>query len=540
MSPPKAEHSLLGAIKRFPLAVWRRWRRSLQTRVVTMVILLSALVAGGVGWMVMNQISAGLVNGRAEQAVAEARSETQSAQLRLSASSSSDSDPDSQVRQLVSVLVARGDIKGYRVIVYGPVGDSTASAQGVRSTPETPLELVPQSLRKVVDSSPDLAWTFTSIPAANGEVPALAVGSSVVLPSDGGRYSVYYLFSLKREQDTIWLLRQALLTSGLLLVALVAAVVGLVIRQVIRPVRLARHVAELVAGGSLAERIPVRGDDDLARLATSFNQMSAALQTQFQQLEDLSRVQRQFVSDVSHELRTPLTTVRMAAEVLYDTREQLDPVAARSAELLQNELDRFEHLLTDLLEISRFDAGAMVLEPEPADLVALANRVVQSFEPVAGHRDVQMAVESAGEVVAEIDVRRVERILRNLIGNAIDHADGSAVVIRVAQDEEVVAITVRDRGVGLKPGQAAQVFNRFWRGDPARARTTGGTGLGLAISLEDARLHQGWLQAWGAPGAGAQFRLTLPRRSGEPVTHSPLPLVPEGVGTIAQPIRQAH
>lgn len=518
----------------------RLWRRSLQTRVITMVVVLSALVAGGVGWLVLNQISNGLVRGRTEQAIAEARSETNYAQLRLSAANSSEADPDSQVRQLVSGLVTRGDVKGYRVVVYGPVEAGNAIPIGVRSTPDTPLAVVPKSLRRVVDSSPDLAWTFTGLEDRGNRLAAIAVGSSVVLPSDGGRYAIYYLFPMEREQATINLVQQALLTSALLLIVLLAAVVGLVIRQVIRPVRMARRVAELVASGRLDERIEVRGEDDLARLAVSFNQMSEALQSQFKQLSDLSRVQRQFVSDVSHELRTPLTTVRMAAEVLYDNRDHLDPVAARSAELLQNELDRFEHLLIDLLEISRFDAGAMVLEAEPADLVSLANKVVSSFQPVAQQRDVQMAIESSGPALAEIDIRRVERILRNLIGNAIDHADGSAVVVRVAQDDEVVAVTVRDRGVGLKPGQAALVFNRFWRGDPARARTTGGTGLGLAISLEDARLHAGWLQAWGAPGAGAQFRLTLPKKTGLPVTHSPLPLVPEGVGTIPQPMRQAH
>ena len=130
--------------------------------------------------------------------------------------------------------------------------------------------------------------------------------------------------------------------------------------------------------------------------------------------------------------------------------------------------------------------------------------------------------------MAEADVRRVERIVRNLVTNAIDHADPSGVDVRLATDGRATALTVRDHGVGLQPGQSAMVFNRFWRGDPARARTTGGTGLGLAIALEDARLHGGWLQAWGTPGGGAQFRLTLPRRAGDPLTHSPLPLVPAG------------
>ena len=127
-------------------------------------------------------------------------------------------------------------------------------------------------------------------------------------------------------------------------------------------------------------------------------------------------------------------------------------------------------------------------------------------------------------MVAEIDTRRVDRILRNLIYNAIDHADGKPVELELAADDDVLAITVTDHGVGLRPGEAGLVFNRFWRADPSRQRQTGGTGLGLAISLEDARLHGGWLQASGAPGEGARFRLTLPRHRGGLITQSPLPL----------------
>jgi two-component system sensor histidine kinase MtrB len=272
----------------------------------------------------------------------------------------------------------------------------------------------------------------------------------------------------------------------------------------------------------------VRGDDDIARLGTSFNQMAASLQKQIRQLEELSRVQRRFVSDVSHELRTPLTTVRMAGDVLHDARQRFDPSTARAAELLQKELDRFELLLTDLLEISRFDAGAAVLELEDVNLVDLAHRVVESNRPLAERHGIEVVVRDPGHpCVAEVDPRRVERIVRNLITNAIDYADSKDVVVLLASNDEATALAVRDHGVGLKPGQAAMVFNRFWRADPARARTTGGTGLGLSISLEDAHLHGGWLQAWGEPGGGSQFRLTLPRRAGDRVGISPLPLVPD-------------
>ncbi|KOV81949.1 ATP-binding protein, partial [Nocardia sp. NRRL S-836] len=126
----------------------------------------------------------------------------------------------------------------------------------------------------------------------------------------------------------------------------------------------------------------------------------------------------------------------------------------------------------------------------------------------------------------ELDSRRVERILRNLLANAIDHGEGQPVELTMRGNEDAVAITVRDHGVGLRQGEAELVFSRFWRADPSRNRRTGGTGLGLSISLEDARLHGGWLEAWGEPGHGAVFRLTLPRRHGEELRESPLPLAP--------------
>ncbi len=201
---------------------------------------------------------------------------------------------------------------------------------------------------------------------------------------------------------------------------------------------------------------------------------------------------------------------------------------ARSAELLQTEVDRFETLLTDLLEISRYDGGFAVLEPEVTDVRVLVQRVIEGLQPLADRVGVELQTDLPDEpVVAEVDSRRVERILRNLVGNAVEHGESQPVRITLAQGADAVAVTVRDHGVGLKPGEAQVVFNRFWRADPSRARQTGGTGLGLSISLEDARLHGGWLQAWGEPGRGAQFRLTIPVRVSGRLTSSPLPLEPE-------------
>ena len=309
---------------------------------------------------------------------------------------------------------------------------------------------------------------------------------------------------------------------------LVAGLTWLVTRQVVTPIRMARRVAERLAAGQLEERMRVRGDDDIARLGTSFNQMASSLQRQIRQLEELSRVQRRFTSDVSHELRTPLTTVRMAGDVLHDARSGFDPTTARASELLQKELDRFEGLLTDLLEISRFDAGAAALDLDDVNLVDVAYRVVDMTRGLAEQRGTHVTVRALSEpCLAEADARRVERIVRNLVEQRHRPRRVRRDRHPVSGDDHAAAIAVRDYGVGLAPGEAALVFNRFWRADPARARTSGGTGLGLSISLEDTHLHGGWLQAWGMPGRGAQFRLTLPRRAGAMLRQSPLPLVPE-------------
>ena len=514
------------------------WRRSIQARVVASTLLLSAAVVGVVGWFLLQQTRDGLLEQRVGAVVAEANNETTEARTRLAAAPGTDIDTGAQQRDLVEPIIQRGDTRGFSVVLSGPLGSGALLADGGNmSTPNLDTSSVPVSLQEHFSEPAGTAWTYAEIVSGgeDGEpartVPGVVVGSQVVLPANGETYTLYYLFPLTAEQETLALVARALLTAAVLLLLLVAGLTWLVTRQVVTPIRLARRVAERLAAGQLQERLRVSGEDDLARLATSFNQMATSLQRQIRQLEELSRVQRRFVSDVSHELRTPLTTVRMAGDVLHDARRKFDPVTARSAELLQTELDRFETLLADLLEISRFDAGAAVLEIDDVNLVDVVHRVVDLTGPLAEQRGTAVVVRAPDHpCLAEADVRRVERIVRNLVTNAIDHAESGDVVIHVAGDDHGAAIAVRDYGVGLAPGESALVFNRFWRGDPSRARSSGGTGLGLSISLEDTHLHGGWLQAWGRPGEGAQFRLTLPRRAGGTLRQSPLPLAPEDAG----------
>ena len=510
------------------------WRRSVQARVVLSTMLLSALVVGVVGAFLIQQTRDGLLKSRVDAVVqeAEGRPRPRASSWRPPRASRSTSPPSSRSSSSRSSPAARPAASPSSCRRRSTT-DVRLADGGAKFTEGLDLASVPEKLEARFDSVSSTAWTYTDIRTTEvvsglPEGPGVVVGSQVRLPADNNTYTLYYLYPLDEQQRTLALVSRAMLVAGVPLLLLVAGLTWLVTRQVVTPIRVARRVAERLAAGQLQERMRVRGEDDLARLATSFNQMASNLQKQIRQLEELSRLQRRFVSDVSHELRTPITTVRMASDVIHDARPFLDPVTGRAAELLQKELDRFETLLADLLEISRFDAGAAVLEAEDVNLVDVARRVVDMTSALAAQRDTRVVVHDPGmPCVAEADVRRVERIVRNLVTNAIDHAESRDVEIFIGADRQSAAIAVRDHGIGLGPGESAMVFNRFWRADPARARTSGGTGLGLSISLEDTHLHGGWLQAWGRPGEGAQFRLTLPRHLSTQLRHSPLPLVPD-------------
>ncbi|MGZ4599145.1 MAG: MtrAB system histidine kinase MtrB [Oryzihumus sp.] len=508
-----------------------QWRASLQFRVISMTMLLGLVVVLLLGSYLYQQIADGLVSDRVKSATEEAAQGTRAAQTRFDAADRTDPTSLSVLAtDLVQQLASPGADHARDVILTRALHNTRTPVVATRLSGDVGLPSVPAELRQAVAADAThqhVQIIATSSSDTGAAVPTVIVGSQVSLPV-AGTYELYFVFPMEREQATLKVVAQTFTLGGIALVLMVGAVAYVVTRLVVEPVRRAAEVAERLASGGLHERMRARGQDDLARLAKSFNAMAESLQKQIRQLEDLSRVQQRFVSDVSHELRTPLTTIRMAGDLIHDSRDEFDPSVSRSAELLHDELDRFESLLADLLEISRFDAGAAALDLEATDLRDTVARVVEATVALAERRGSVVRVDAPHRAcVAEIDPRRVERILRNLVVNAIEHGEGRPIVVRVSSNGTAVAVTVRDHGVGLRPGEAALVFNRFWRADPARARTTGGTGLGLAIALEDAHLHDGWLQAWGEPGRGSCFRLTLPRRAGVGIDRSPLPLTPE-------------
>ena len=511
-----------------PLPILGLWRRSLLLRVTATTLLLSMVVMTILGFLLLSRVTSGLLDSAERTAVTEASVGLTDAQ-RISAaaaSGTSAASPASVVDTIVASLAARaGSPPQYDVLLLAGDTQGTAPERGTNLVSDAS---VPPALRQTVLITQRQSWTYTEIRYLDGRsAPGIVVGAPLAV-TDVGTYELYYLFPLTDEETTLDLVRSTVVGTGILLVALLGAVAAVVTRQVVAPVRSAARVAEQFSEGHLRERMTVRGEDDLARLATSFNDMADSLEQQIHRLEELSAVQQRFVSDVSHELRTPLTTIRMAADLIFEGRSELDPPTARSAELLQTQLDRFENLLGDLLEISRYDAGAAVLDLETIDLAALVRRAAESARPLAERRGCEIEVTThLDPCPVECDSRRIDRVLRNLLDNAIEHGEGRPIEVTVASDGSAAAVTVRDHGVGLSEADIAHVFDRFWRADPARARTTGGTGLGLSIAQEDTRLHAGWLEAWGAPGEGACFRLTLPCRADVTLEDSPLPLAPE-------------
>ena len=514
-------HSVGAVATAPPRRLAGRWRRSLLFRVVATTLVIGFGTVALLGAYVTTQIRDGLVDKRVDSVLGQTAQDADTAQTDIDASPAENAD---ELQSLVNDLLAKLRVLGggNREVVMLPSPINTSGVPLLTNVANLALvDVVTPEMRKAVEDGTTQPWQFVQLPDGS---PGVVVGAPLDLRV-AGPYELYFVYPLRAEQQTLTLVQRVLGLGAGMLVALVVFMTWWVTKQAVRPVRDAARVASRLAEGRLSERMKVRGSDEMATLARTFNEMAESLQRQITRMEELSRLQRRFVSDVSHELRTPLTTVRMASDVLYDSRADFPPEVARSAELLSGQLDRFETLLADLLEISRIDAGAARLEFEDISLTDVVRDEVDAMAHPASNVGVELRVWVAeGEHVASVDRPRVGRIVRNLISNAIEHAQGRPVDIGVASNGRAVAVVVRDYGIGLTPQQVERVFDRFWRADVARARTMGGTGLGLSIAREDARLHGGKLEAWGRPDKGASFRLLLPRTSRGLGQDAPLPL----------------
>lgn len=510
--------------------LWLRWRESIQTRVIGSVLASSSVAILLIGFILTSFLGQQLLNTKHSEAIEGMDRARAAVEEQIGATDSSNpiSVRLSSARAVLSNRSAGVDETS------APVYNSVLIASDASDADtQIPTDItIPDGLRDFVRQG-QVAYQYARVDGDNGSYKALIIGSPV--NSDIPGLELYLLMPLSAEEATLSLMRGLLVAGGIVLIVLLLVIAWVFSQQLIGPVRSASRIAERFAAGHLRERMVVDGQDEVAKLAISFNDMAEKLSTQIRNLEEFGSLQRQFTSDVSHELRTPLTTVRMAADMIEDNADELDPVTARAAHLMTKELDRFETLLGDLLEISRHDAGVANLSAEKVDVRGVVRSALQQVRAIAEDVGTEFNVDLPEEpVVVSVDSRRVERILRNLLANAVDHSEGKPIDVEMAVGKGSLAVAVTDHGVGLKPGEEEMVFNRFWRSDPSRERRTGGTGLGLAIAKEDANLHGGRLEATGEPGVGACFRLTLPLKQGRTAKASPLPLEVEAEGVTTE------
>lgn len=515
-----------------PLLAW--WHGSLRVRVITTTLAVGLAMGAMLGTVLFQQIAEGLVAQAIDSAQVDASQQVALAQEAIdSTDRRDDTGLTNAANDQVRAMAGSDPQVGRRVLLLPALDNDRGSpVQGMSSGGASAADL-PEALQAALVTDPSTQQVVVvpmDLVGQEEPVTSVVVASRISLLR-AGAYDLVLVYPLVREQETLALVRQLFTLAGLGLTLLVAGVGWLATRMVTRPVEEAAGVSHQLALGHLDERLPVRGTDELAQLATSFNTMADSIQLQIRELRSLSQLQQRFVSDVSHELRTPLTTIRMAGEILHASREDFTAPVARSAELLQQELDRFEDLLTELIEISRYDSGAATIERHQEDVVALVHAAVDGVSTLARRVGSELTVRSPGTPVPVLmDGRRVSRVLRNLLANAVEHGEGRPVVVTVAANEQVVAVSVRDHGIGLDEQQQAHVFDRFWRADPSRDRTTGGTGLGLAIAQEDARVHGGWLQVGSALGVGTCFRFVLPRQGAYVIAEPPPPVGPPTPG----------
>jgi len=369
--------------------------------------------------------------------------------------------------------------------------------------------VIPAELRSAVARS-RIAWQRVVWQGS----PVLIIGTPLLIvdrdrTSRASGIEVYTARSLLAEQRSVdGLAASAWLTGGAAL-AFAVTLALLATRGVLRPVRELGRAARLLGEGELRTRVAVRGADELADLARTFNSTAGRLERQVEQLRAMEADARRFVADVSHELRTPLAALVAVADVLDEEAPRLPEPAGRAARLVSQETLHLSALVNDLIEISRFDSGVAALAVDEVDVAELVDATLRA----RGWTE-RVDTELPPGVTARLDPRRVDVVLANLVGNALRHGE-PPVSVRLTADPRWIVLEVRDHGPGVDDAALPHVFDRFYKADAARARSEG-SGLGLAIARENARLHEGDLTVANAPDGGARFTLRLPRRAPEP------------------------
>jgi two-component system, OmpR family, sensor histidine kinase MtrB len=480
------------------LKVPRRGGTGLRLRItiafVGAALAVSALVAGTTYALAQRY----LVQQRVDDALQQGFSTVRFAMDELAPPSSTDeeqmdeADNPEALEELVDRLEQRGVSAAMVVSDETPFPSSFAIS----------LDSVPPRLVAAVDSDRvgyALDWD---------EPPRLVFGSRI--PDPDRDLEAYFFFPLTDLAQTLGILSRVLIGVSIGAVLLAVLVGTRVSNRVVDPVRRASRAARRVAEGLLETRLEVHGDDELAALAASFNEMAAALE------ERIGR-DRRFVGDVSHELRTPLTTLRASTDYLLERADGLPPSSRRATELLAADIEYLQRLVDDLLDLSRVEAGRVEMSWERLNIGDLAREVV-ARRTRTGDDDVRIEIETTPDRLSTVaDKQRLERVVGNLIDNALTHGRGMNVTVRIGADDGTLRLSVEDAGPGIPPRAGGRIFERFYKVDPARHRgERRGSGLGLAIARENAHLHGGEIAVFNGRSGGARFELRLPRREDEP------------------------
>jgi len=475
VSPTGAERG-----ERRPLAATR-----LRPRLVVTFALVAGLAAVTVATTSFLLVRRVTLDRATQDAVRQGRNAIEDAADRLPASPTR-----AQVRDLGSLLRARG---GFDVVAVEGDGsfETTSISRSASSVPATLVSHV---------AAGRVAWARMG----SGRSSAVVVGGHM---SDGP--DLYLFFSLADRAADLDVLRNVLLAVSGVVVLLSGLFGALAARGLLRPLRGARAAAHRMELGLYQTRLPERGRDEFADLAHSFNRMADALEHSMQDLQRLEANHRRFVSDVAHELRTPLTALTTSADVLEAHSTGLDDHGQRAARLLVVESRRLAALVEDLMEISRLDARVAPMEWEPVELAAVVAGALDLRG--WGHR---VALHADGDAATWGDRRRLDAIVANLVGNALEHGK-PPVRVEVAATGHEVSVAVTDAGPGIAAEHLSHLFERFYKADPARTRS-GGSGLGLAIARENARLHGGEVTITGPQERGTTFTLSLSVRTGPP------------------------
>jgi two-component system sensor histidine kinase MtrB len=449
----------------------------------------SALVAGTTYVLVQRY----LIRQRVDDAVQQGLSNVRFAVGSLAQMEEGEEDPEAAREEALSDLVDSLEVRGVTeaMVVSGETSFPSSFALSLASVPRRLVDAVEGGrVGYALDWSGSARMVFGS-PLPNEDLEA------------------YFFFPLSDLARTLQVVSRVLIGASIG-AGLLAMLVGTrVSNRVVDPVRRASRAARRVAEGLLETRLEVHGDDELAALASSFNEMTAALERRIGR-------DRRFVGDVSHELRTPLTTLRASTDFLLEHGDRLPASSRRAAELLAADIEYLQRLVDDLLDLSRVEAGKVDMAWERLNVADLTREVV-ARRTRTGERHVRIEVEGNHEDLSTVaDKQRLERVVGNLVDNALIHGEGKEITVRIGADDGSLRVAVEDRGPGIPPHAAGRIFERFFKADPARRRGEGrGSGLGLAIARENAHLHGGEIRVFNGRQGGARFEVRLPRRQEE-------------------------